>query len=181
MSFCGFTSTESTQLSSRSRRAAASAASTKVHNRIDTEMLRWDRFLRQFVQRYVLDDTQTQAAYSIARECKQRALEHRDRYRARLATLEKSVGEETEYTPEQSAEFKAMYGPIDALFAEMKTRIDQIPTTEQVATAEEKEGTELRATEKEARRRHGGTEGKAETTAADHASSKVDDSVEEKP
>ena len=55
----------------------------------------------------------------------------------RLATLEKNVGDATQYTTEQSEEFKAMYGPIDALFTEMKMRLEQIPTTEQVATAGE--------------------------------------------
>ena len=151
----------SRQEAARRAEPHASTASSKVNSRIDTEMRRWDYFLRQFVQRYLLDDTQSQAAYSIARECKQRALEHRDRYRARLATLEKSVGDATEYTTEQSAEFNAMYGPIDALFAEMKTRLEQIPTTEQV----EREG----------------TEGEAETTAPGQASSTVDDSVGERP
>ena len=146
----------------RSRQEAArraeprvSTASSRVNTRIEMEMLRWDYFLRQFVQRYMLNDTQKQAAYSIGRECKQRALEHRDRYRARLATLEKSIGDATEYTDEQSAEFKAMYGPIDALFAEMKVRLDRIPTTVQV----EKEGTTAR--------RHGGTEGIENGTSGD--------------
>lgn len=143
----------SRQEAARRAEPRASAASSRVNTRIDTEMLRWDHFLRQFVQRYALDDTQKQAAYSIGRECKQRALAHRDRYRARLATLEKHVGDATDYTAEQSAEFNAMYGPIDAVFAEMKTRLEQIPTTAQV----EKEVTELRATEAEARRRHEGT------------------------
>lgn len=127
--------TRSRQEAARRAEPHASTASSKVNTRIDTEMLRWDHFLRQFVQRYLLDDTQTQAANSIARECKQRALEHRDRYRARLATLEKNVGDATQYTVEQKAEFKAMYGPIDTLFAEMKTRLEKIPTTEQMATA----------------------------------------------
>lgn len=110
-------------------------APSKAKTRIDGEFLRWDYFVARFADKYKLDDSQREAAYSILRECKQKALTHRDRYRARLERLEKSIALSDKLgdrlPDDLRAEAVAMYGPIDALFVELKTRLEQIPTTAQ--------------------------------------------------
>lgn len=108
-------------------RSASSAAKT----RIDEELVRWERYAERFRIRYPLDEGQAAAAESVLRECRQRAQEHRDRFRARLEQLEKGVSTSTEPTPEQRAEAQALYGPVDALFVELSVRLEQIPTQAQ--------------------------------------------------
>ncbi len=104
--------------------------------RIGEELLRWDYFVAEFIVRFNLDEAQRETAHSVLRECKSRAAAHRDQFRARIERLEKSVEAEDSGTDARRAELTAMYGPIDAIFAELKTRIEAIPTTAQTATAD---------------------------------------------
>lgn len=111
---------------------------SKTKTRIDEELLRWDYFVAEFVEQYKLDDMQREAAYSILRECKQKALAHRDRYRVRLERLEEALVATAEVPDKLRSEGIAMYGPIDELFVELKSRLEQIPTTAQSAQAASK-------------------------------------------
>jgi hypothetical protein len=108
-------------------------ARSRAKLRINEELLRWNLYVAEFVEQFKLDEAQRETAYSILRECRQRALDHRDRFRARLERLEKDLAERDEPTDEQSLEMAAMYNPVDTIFAELKSRLDQIPTTVQAS------------------------------------------------
>ncbi|MEE9294166.1 MAG: hypothetical protein V3W34_04255 [Phycisphaerae bacterium] len=113
----------------------ASAAPSTARQRIDEELFRWDRFVDQFARTYELNTSQRETAYSILRECKQRALAHRDRYRARMERLEKTINTDHNITDEGRPEIIAMYGPIDRIFTELETRLKPIPTAVQSINA----------------------------------------------
>ncbi len=108
----------------------------KNRGRVSEELDRWDKFVAEFVVRFQLDDPQKESAYSILRECKQRAEAHRDRVRDRMKKLDDQLADKQEMDDEQKALFAELYGPVDALFAEMSSRLDQIPTAEQREIAE---------------------------------------------
>ena len=112
-------------------------APTQAKMKIDEEFLRWNLYVAEFIEQFHLDDAQSEAARSILRECKQRALDHHDRYRARLEQLEKDLAGDKQPTEQQQQEMLALYEPIDAIFTELKTRLEQIPTTTQSTTGPE--------------------------------------------
>lgn len=111
-------------------------APSLAKTRIDEELLRWDHFVAEFLDRLKLDSTQRLAAYSVLRECKQRALDHRDRHRARLEKFEKTAAESDTPDQTQREEAVALYEPVDKIFTELTKRLEQIPTTAQNAAAE---------------------------------------------
>lgn len=111
--------------------AAAAAAPSLAKKRVEEELSRWDRHVAEVIEKFKLDDTQRVAAESILRECKERATAHLDRYRARMEQLEKRLKDGAA----EQAEVAEMYAPFDAMFAELKSRVEQIPTTAQMAAA----------------------------------------------
>ncbi len=108
-----------------------------VRSRIDDELLRWDAFVAKFIETYHLIGTQRESAHSILRECKDRAATFRDQNRLRTDRLEQDIDGAEKLTDVQRDEIVAVYGPVDELFAELKARIEQIPTTAQSAAAED--------------------------------------------
>jgi hypothetical protein len=120
------------------RRAVAEAqalanAPSAAKERIDRELKLWDEFFDEFVQRFDLDPSQLESAKSILRECRQRANDHFVRFRSRMEVLEKRLADDNADSDEINRELKEMYGPIDTLFAELKARLDPIPTSAQRA------------------------------------------------
>ena len=119
----------------------AADTQTPPTDELETEMAAWDRYVRLFVKRYNLDDTQRSAAESILTELKDRARAHHHRHRLRIAAMEELIRRpELGGTP---AEIEKMivelYGPIDAMFAELQRRLERIPTRGQRRKAEEKD------------------------------------------
>lgn len=127
----------------RERRAAANtAAASKVapveqdEDQILIELSAWEQYVVDFVVDFALDEGQRTSALSCLSEIKQRALDHRNLRRREIDKLEQRIIDadgtqaELDGLTEQLVE---LYGPIDALFKELKARLDQIPNREQHA------------------------------------------------
>lgn len=87
----------------------------------------WERYVREFIQLYNLDEPQANAALSILREVQLRAESYRMRHREELAQVF-TVARQT----------SRAYQPIRDLFEEMKRRLYPIPTDNQRRRADEK-------------------------------------------
>ena len=124
----------------RERRAAAVEVHPVEHDedQILIELSAWEQYVVDFVVEFALDEGQRTAALSCLSEIKQRALEHRNLRRREIDKLERRIMDadgtqaELEHLTEQLVE---LYGPIDALFKELKARLNQIPNREQRAHA----------------------------------------------
>lgn len=99
----------------------------------DLEITAWDRFVREFIEKYDLDDAQRRAAESILLELKARARDHYHAHRLRIAAMEELIRYPKAGTTEAEieAELIQLYGPIDAMFAELGRRLNLIPTEAQ--------------------------------------------------
>lgn len=108
----------------------------------------WTRYVRAFIQRYQLNDEQTEAAWKIHRDCSKHAQEIVDRHKARFEELYNRLGEakdkdsdapekvrEVEELEKQLAKLRE---PIDAIFErQLKPRLEKIPTRAQREAAEQ--------------------------------------------
>ena len=100
-------------------------------DQIVAELDRWEKYVADFVQMFNLNEGQRTAALSCLSELKERAVAHRDRHREDIARLEYRIEHKTatdvplDDLKKQLSEF---YGPIDDMFKELQTRLDQIPT-----------------------------------------------------
>jgi len=114
------------------------APAPAVLDPISVELFRWARYVEQFMQRHQFDDAQRDAAVSCLAELTERATAHRDRHADQIRLLERRI-ETPQRTPEDKARLQAdilrLYGPIDRMFAELKRRIEVLPTTAQRARA----------------------------------------------
>ena len=124
------------------RRAAEPAEAispSAAKAKIDEELQRWDFFVADFVRQYRLDERQSETAFSILRECKQKVSRYVDRYRARIEHIEKRLSRADEVTDELRQEAADVYGPIDAVFADLRARVGRIPTRAQEEAAKAQE------------------------------------------
>ena len=107
-------------------------------DQIAIELDAWNAFVDEFIRTYALDPGQRTTIASCLSELKQRALAHRDRYHEVIDKLEERIASNAG-TPEELADINKrlveLYGPIDDMFAELKGRLDQIPTADQRAAA----------------------------------------------
>ncbi|MGI0148388.1 MAG: hypothetical protein ACREDF_02490 [Thermoplasmata archaeon] len=114
--------------------SAAASDNPAVEDQIAVELTSWDTFAAEFMARYALDPAQRDAVRSCLTELKERAAAHRDRHREEIAQLERRIaasrGEDAEVEAVRR-DVVTLYGPIDEMFAELKRRIEPIPTTEQ--------------------------------------------------
>lgn len=108
---------------------------------VELEMDAWQRFVADFIRDYGLDAGQRETVLSCLTELRDRAIAHRDRYREEIVRLESRVasnsGTESELA-DIKIQLERLYGPIDEMFKELQSRIEQIPTVEQRAMAMEK-------------------------------------------
>lgn len=128
----------------RHRRAAEAAKVAKTApepeetDQIVLELTAWDKYVREFIRIFNLDEGQRTTVLSVLSELKGRAIAHRDRHRLDIAGLEQRIATFTgsdEETAELKKQLTALYGPIDEMFQELKRRIEQIPTVTQRAEA----------------------------------------------
>jgi len=98
----------------------------------------WDVWVGDFIKLCRLDEAQTTQARAILKDCRERASRHRDAHRddylrvhRRLREL-RSGGAAPEVLAEASKELADLDAPINDLFEELKARIEQIPTREQL-------------------------------------------------
>ncbi len=106
-----------------------------AEQRIDEELVRWEFYVAEFTERFLLDAMQRETAYSILRECERRALDHLGRFHDRIERVEKEAMTRQPLTEEDCREIVAVYGPIDEIFSELRARLAQIPTQAQSAVA----------------------------------------------
>jgi len=125
------------------------AASPKAPaDQIVAELDRWEKYVADFVQMFNLNEGQRTTALSCLSELKERAIAHRDRRREDIARLEYRIEHNAATdTPRDDLkkQLNELYGPIDDMFKELQTRLDQIPTALQraaVTTRQEPTGGE---------------------------------------
>ena len=113
----------------------------KPVDQIAVEMDLWEKYVADAVMAFNFDEGQRTTALSCLSELRDRAIAHRDRRRDDIAQLERRLenhtGSEGELT-DLKKQLAELYGPIDDMFQELKTRIERIPTVEQRAGAEER-------------------------------------------
>jgi len=116
-------------------------AEPTVDDQIDAELKSWDRYVADFSERNRLDSAQRDAVRSCLSELKERASAHRDRHREEIAQLERRIAASQGGTEEVEGigrDVITLYGPVDEMFAELKRRIEPIPTSEQRDIAEKR-------------------------------------------
>jgi hypothetical protein len=110
-----------------------------LHPRLKKELAAWVKYVRDFCNQYHLDRSQRNTAESILREMLARAEDHAKLYRERIAALEqRRANPAPDDTPEAfNRELEALYGPLDQMFAELKSRLGRLPTSGQRRQAEQ--------------------------------------------
>jgi hypothetical protein len=99
---------------------------------IEDELDAWDRYVADFIAAFKLDEGQQTAATSILRELKVRARAHRDYHRIEILEYERTIAAGREADEAKvHAEAQRLYGPIDAMFAELERRLATVPTQAQ--------------------------------------------------
>ncbi|MCO6435877.1 MAG: hypothetical protein J5J06_02180 [Phycisphaerae bacterium] len=115
-------------------------AETPPPDQIELELARWDEYVATFIREHQLDEGQRTTVLSILSELKRRALDHRDRRKDEIVELERRIAAGSDSEPERE-ELKRrlveLYGPIDALFAELQERLRAVLTAEQRAKEQE--------------------------------------------
>ncbi len=107
---------------------------------IALELLGWAKYVEEFAARHHLDAAQRDAAMSCLLEMTQRANTHRERHLEDVERLERRIDNSSQTPAEQESiqrEIVRLYGPVDDMFAELKRRLEQIPTTVQRRRAED--------------------------------------------
>jgi len=131
--------------------AADEAGKTPV-DQIASELTAWEKFVADFVRDYNLDEGQRTSAVSCLKELSERASTHRDRHRDEISAMEARIAE-SKGTAEELAEIKQklveLYGPVDEMFKELKTRLEAIPTAEQRARFQESAETKATSPQKQ--------------------------------
>lgn len=105
------------------------------------ELDAWERYVKDFILTYSLDEGQRDAALSVLSELQTRARAHRDYRRVEIAMLEKEIESFTgdaAKLEEMKKRLTELYGPIDAMFRELKDRIEKVPTAAQRTVEKEK-------------------------------------------
>ena len=121
----------------REERRAQESESQAPADPIEKELTGWDAYVEEFIRTYALDDGQIGTARSLLSELKQRAIAHRDRNRDRIVKLEARIAQGKSSSDEQQVkeQIVELYGPVDEMFSELKSRLDQLPTSQQKARA----------------------------------------------
>ena len=107
-------------------------------DQIELELDSWQKYVEHFIGLHGLDAGQRGTALSILKELRDRALAHRDRYRVEIEKLERRIEAEEGKQEDPSAieeQLTALYGPIDKMFEDLKTRLDAVLTDAQKASA----------------------------------------------
>lgn len=105
----------------------------------------WEAYVRDFIQRYSLDDGQTQQCLEILAQCQAQAHAHLDRHRADFERIERTAGELADGELAQrgqrvaalQAEFDKLVAPLGEIFeSQLKPRLEKVPTRAQRRAAE---------------------------------------------
>lgn len=106
----------------------------------------WDFWVKRFIQQYKLDEGQQQTAFSVLRELKEEATRYRDANKEKFSELDTASKAITRRVPKTDPEELAKYQretakvskqreelqvPLNALFGQLRSRIEAIPTVDQ--------------------------------------------------
>jgi len=120
----------------RTTNASGTPADNTYPPRVAAELGAWEAYVAAFCEKYNLDRSQRNAAHSILREMIERADTHTRLNRQRILAIERVIeGNENVEQPDVEAELQAVYGPLDAMFAELSKRLDRLPTDAQLRQA----------------------------------------------
>jgi hypothetical protein len=106
----------------------------------------WEAYTRAFIQRYKLNEEQTQQALSILHDCQERGRAHLAQHKDEFAELDdraKKLGEQTGVKRDQERakilrERERLAKPLNDIFEQqLKPRLDKLPTRAQRKAAEE--------------------------------------------
>ncbi|MBI5864812.1 MAG: hypothetical protein HZB38_09945 [Planctomycetes bacterium] len=106
----------------------------------------WERYVIEFIAKYRLDQTQTQKAMQILKDCQKRAEEYLDSKKSEIDKLEqeqKKASASGDRNARENARKKLdkLREPVDGIFErELKPRIDKLPTREQRSAAGDTKG-----------------------------------------
>lgn len=120
------------------RQAKRKAIDDSLRDPVDLEMDAWERYVADFIVAYGLDAGQKTTVLSCLTELRDRALAHRERHREEIARLEERIADNSGSEQELAdikTQLEKLYGPIDEMFQELKTRLDQVPTGQQRSAA----------------------------------------------
>lgn len=105
----------------------------------------WEAYVREFIQRYQLDEGQTQRAQSILKDCQDMAQRIMQKNKAAIEELDKKVlelgqskeGDKLRELTEINARRTKLTEPIDQIFErQLKPRLEKLPTRAQRQAAE---------------------------------------------
>jgi hypothetical protein len=106
---------------------------------------RWERYTREFIEQYRLDEEQQQKAWLILRQCQARAKAYLASRESAFERLEKRIAEVEELDAakrpavqqELMAEREALFAPVDDIFErQLKPGLEKLPTRAQRQAAE---------------------------------------------
>ncbi len=105
----------------------------------------WEMFVRRMIELYRFTDDQKNAAFAILRESRTRARGYRDARKADFEKRETAVRDLSRTAPgsakliEAARALAELEKPLDEIFAELRTRVDQVPTQAQRAAVSPEE------------------------------------------
>lgn len=108
-------------------------------DQIAVELDLWGQYAQAFIEHYELDDAQRTTVLSCLRELQERATAHREAHRPEIDKLEILIAKPDKTAEEQIAmrrQLVQQYGPIDAMFQELKMRLEAVLTSQQQAGPE---------------------------------------------
>ena len=118
----------------------------KASSKTDFES-EWDRYVKEFIEKYELNDEQTQKANSVLEDCKSQANGYLASRKAKIELIDKQLAElrtskdknKAAQTKKLSEQRQEMLAPIDQIFEkQLKPRLDRLPTRAQRKAGDEK-------------------------------------------
>jgi hypothetical protein len=109
----------------------------------------WESYVRQFCDRYQLDDAQRQRAQSILKDCQEQADRHKTAHRDEIEKIDQQTAalskSSEKYKSQQIADLgkqrTKLMEPVNAIFEkQLKPRLDALPTRAQRKAAESSAG-----------------------------------------
>jgi hypothetical protein len=97
----------------------------------------WSAYVRQFIARYSLNEAQKTSAQAVLKDVQDRAKNYRSARSEEITRLENRIrsGKSAEDRTEAQAELREVLKGLDEMFEELKTRLQTIPTAEQIQRA----------------------------------------------
>jgi len=117
----------------------------RVRRAMNRHQTLWEIYVRTFIERYKLNDAQSQEADQLLAKCQERANAHLDRNKARWTTLQSKVEVaakegKTEEVKKLTEEIGKLAAPLEEIFEkQLKPGLDKIPTRAQRKAVEEAE------------------------------------------